>query len=380
MGFAVTSYADGAVGILSASIISLDQGLNSPDSETALDSDKYRYQLFLDPAEKIDTKTLNDYINPINNNKSDIQGLGQWSVWDSNEKLYSSVGDANDAIDNLYGVVSQKDGLFSQKQIIQVIYWVGTPSSGFGSLATPSNPVTSGSFSAGDTVTQDGGGSGRLLENSTITAGVSGRLIIEQVDGDFNSGSDNVTVGAATSIITSVSDVKYVGEATIYEDVMLSHVYPAVEPTVQPGNDDIFGNATNKIITSSTKGQGIGNTFYQNGLNTTPSSPSPVLGVFVNCDGGVPSIGKVYTFDTSSASSNAASISSKKDEIQTKREGTGSPQTSVAEFAGAASVVKEQKQSYAVNVWSGERMKVVMNDDKTSYETAIAVLTNPGFQ
>ena len=39
MGFAVTSYADGAVGILSASIISLDQGLNSPDAETALDSD-----------------------------------------------------------------------------------------------------------------------------------------------------------------------------------------------------------------------------------------------------------------------------------------------------------------------------------------------------
>ena len=51
MGFAVTSYSDEAVGILSARIISLDQTLNFPESITQLAVDEDRYEMFEKPAE-----------------------------------------------------------------------------------------------------------------------------------------------------------------------------------------------------------------------------------------------------------------------------------------------------------------------------------------
>ena len=43
MGFAVTSYQDEAVGILSAKIVALDQTLNFPESVTQLKVDEDRY-------------------------------------------------------------------------------------------------------------------------------------------------------------------------------------------------------------------------------------------------------------------------------------------------------------------------------------------------
>ena len=54
MGFAVTSYSNEAVGILSARIISLDQTLNFPESVTQVQVDEDRYGMFKDPASKVD--------------------------------------------------------------------------------------------------------------------------------------------------------------------------------------------------------------------------------------------------------------------------------------------------------------------------------------
>ena len=71
MGFAVTTYSDEAVGILSARIISLDQTLNFPESVTQLQVDEDRYNLFKNPATTIDQKILTSFIDPINTNKSE---------------------------------------------------------------------------------------------------------------------------------------------------------------------------------------------------------------------------------------------------------------------------------------------------------------------
>jgi len=388
MGFAVTSYADGAVGILSASIISLDQGLNTPDSETALQVDKDRYAMFFSPAKTIDTKTLDDFVDPINAKKADVLTNGSFSVWQSNEKLYNDTSSANSALNTLYGDVTTTEGLYSQKQIIEVLEWTGTPGSGiFGQPGyVAPNPTASITVSAGASVTSDdtvgSGATGILLVGATITAGVSGRIIVENVDGDFETGADEITVGAGITIITNVTSVKYFGEAELYQDILTTYRYPNMEPP-DSGQEDIFANPKVQIVEatpSDNRGLGVANTFFQNGLNTTTSAPTPTLNNFVPVEGSVPFIGKVYTFDTSAASSNASTIDTKRSEIQTLRQGTGSPSTAVVDFAGAGSIVKEQKQSYAVNVWSGERMKIVMGDEKTSLETAISVLTNPDFQ
>ena len=389
MGFAVTSYQDGPVGILSASIISLDQSLNTPDNETALQTDKDRYEMFKNPAATIDKKALDDFVDPINSKKATVVTNGQFSVWQANEFSYATQGEAENALDHLYGDPDNTDGLYSKKQVISIITWTGSPGSpGNGLPPTdpgyigPTGPSPSATItvSAGAAVTQTGQGSGVALIDTTITAGTSGRIIVEQVSGGFVSGSDELWLGpfgGTQSVVSSVAGVNFIAEGEIYDDVVVAHFYPNMEPP-DPGQEDIFANPVTKIITSSNLGLGIGNTFYRNGLSTTASQPNPVLGDFVDTDTGVPLKGKVYTFDISASES--TTVINNKQEIQTLRIGTGSPQTSAPEFANAAGVVKEQKQSYAINVWSGERMKVVMNNDKSSFETAIAVLTNPGFQ
>ena len=384
MGFAVTSYQDGPVGILSASIISLDQGLNTPDSETALQVDKDRYEMFKTPAATVDKKTVDNFVDPINSKKADVVTNGQFSVWQANEQLYPDLASAENALDALYGDPDNTDGLYSNKQIISVVEWGGTPSSGIGSGFVPGNPTVTMTVGAGATVSQPGEGSGFALIDTTITAGTSGRILVENVTGSFKTGAkplsmaSSPTSGITSNVVTTVSGVQYLGEADINDDIFVAHFYPNMEPP-DPGQEDIFANPVNKIIASSSDyGLGIGNTFYRNGLSTTPSQPNPVLGVFVECDTSVPFKGKVYTINTSA--SEATTIGNKKSEIQTLRVGTGSPHTSVAEFANAGGVIKEQKQSYAVNVWSGERMKVVMNNDKTTFQTAIGVLTDPDFQ
>ena len=73
------------------------------------------------------------------------------------------------------------------------------------------------------------------------------------------------------------------------------HIHPNLEPP-DPGTDDIFGNSSNVILTSSNKGVGFANTFYRNGLNTSTSSPTPNLDVFVECTPAPPLMGEVLHF------------------------------------------------------------------------------------
>ena len=388
MGFAVTTYSDEAVGILSARIISLDQTLNFPESVTQLQVDEDRYNLFKNPATTIDQKILTSFIDPINTNKSDIVTAGGKSVWSANEKVYSSQADALTALETLVGAVTSKDCVISDRQVLTVLNFNGTASSGIGTEEVPANPPA-GSASIGAAVVQ-GGVTGKLDFAVNTTAGTTGRAIVRDVaGGNFVTGTvgesgvtglNTVFIGGKDYYPTSIS---YIGLGEVHQDVDVFHFYPNLEPP-DPNVSDIFGSAENRILTSSNKGVGFANTFFPNGLNTSLTASTPVLGVFVQASSSVPAIGDVYTFDTSTTAGTTAlnTINTERQAIEDLRFGVVSTPTDVGigSFNAASVVVKGMKKSHAVNTWSGKRMRVVANDDKGGYQAAIQVLTDPTFQ
>ena len=90
MGFAVTSYNRGPIGILSARIISLDQTLNFPESITQLAVDEERYEMFKTPATKTDSKILSKYVDPINAAKQEVVNTGTLQNFFNNNEVYST--------------------------------------------------------------------------------------------------------------------------------------------------------------------------------------------------------------------------------------------------------------------------------------------------
>ena len=390
MGFAVTSYADGAVGILSARIISLDQTLNFPESVTQVQVDEDRYNLFLEPSKTIDNKILSVYIDPINVKKANIVTAGGKSVWSANEARYSSKADATTALETIIGNHSTKDAVISSKQVLTILNFSGSPSSGFGTELIPANPP-SGGGSEGASVTQ-GEVSGVLDFACSTTEGVTGRAIVRNVTGgDFTTGSPGEigppALGIGTIIIGGdryfATSIEYIAIGELFQDVNVYHKFPNLEPP-NPSDDNIFGNAENVILTSSNAGVGFANTFFPNGLNTSLTAPTPVIGVFVQATSTVPAIGDVYTFDTSTSGGTTAlnTINTERQAIEDLRFGVVSTpnDVGVSSFNEASVVVKQNKKGYAVNTWSGKRMRIVANNDKGGYQAAIQVLTDPSFQ
>jgi len=390
MGFAVTTYSDGAVGILSARIISLDQTLNLPESVTQLQVDEDRYNLFKNPATTIDQKILTSFVDPINTNKADIVTAGGKSVWSANEKVYSSQADATTALETLVGAVTNKDCVISDRQVLTVLNFNGTASSGIGTEEVPANPPA-GSASIGAAVIQ-GGVTGKLDFAVSTTAGTTGRAIVRDVTGgDFTAGTPGVvgppssgvgtiTIGGAEYYATSIS---YIGLGEVHQDVDVFHFYPNLEPP-DPNVDDIFGSAENRILTSSNTGVGFANTFFPNGLNTSLTAPTPVFGVFVQASSSVPAIGDVYTFDTSTTGGTTAlnTINTERQAIEDLRFGVVSTpnDVGVSSFNSASEQVKGLKKAHAIGTWSGKRMRVVATSEKGGLQAAIQVLSDPTFQ
>ena len=388
MGFAVTTYSDGAVGILSARIISLDQTLNLPESVTQLQVDEDRYNLFKNPASTIDQKLLTSFVDPINTNKSDIVTAGGKSVWSANEKVYSSQADATTALETLVGAVTNKDCVISDRQVLTVLNFSGTAGGVIGTITNPANPPA-GSASIGAAVVQ-GGVTGKLDFAVNTTAGTTGRAIVRDVAGGFFvtgtvgesgvTGLNTVFIGGQDYYPTSIS---YIGLGEVHQDVDVFHFYPNLEPP-DPNVDDIFGSAENRILTSSNTGVGFANTFFPNGLNTSLTASTPVLGVFVQATSSVPAIGDVYTFDTSTSGGTTAlnTINTERQAIEDLRFGVVSTPTDVgvSSFNAASEKVKGLKKAHAVGTWSGKRMRVVATSEKGGYQAAIQVLTDPTFQ
>ena len=176
----------------------------------------------------------------------------------------------------------------------------------------------------------------------------------------------------------------FIAVADIHDDIDVMHVYPNLEPTVNSNDDDIFGGANNVILSQSNKGLGIANTFFANGLSTSTSSPVPSLGIFVEIEGSssaVPKRGEVFTFNTASGSSQASAISASRTAIGELRVGTSDPtNVGVTTFNNASRIVKDNKQSFAIHVWSGRRMRQVATNDKASFLTAINILEDSSYQ
>lgn len=374
MGFAVTTYSDGPIGIISARIISLDQTLNLPTKETQLEVDENRYQLFLTPSETIDSTLLSTFVDPINADKLTIFNNGSKTVWDSHEQLYSTESDALNALVTLYGAITDDDGVYSDRQAYSVLSF--TVDSG---NVDPTPP--SASAAVGIAVTQHGSTvTGEVAFTFSSSPGSTQRMFVKNVTDSFITGIAN-TVYLAGIGYSGPNEIQYLGVGEIYNDIDVMHFFPNLEPP-DPDIDNIFGNAVNKIVTSSNKGQGIANTFFPNGLNTTTSAPTPTHGSFVTVDTSIPKIGDVFTFNTSSASSNVVTINASRSNIKDLRIGVVSDPNSVgvSSYNAAAINIKNLKKQHAIQVWTGKRMRVVATEDKAGFEAAISILSDPAFQ
>ncbi len=368
MGFAVTTYDGDAVGILSAKIISLDQTLNFPESVTQLKVDEDRYEMFKGPAAKIDNNILVRFVDLINDAKQIVVNTGTAANFQNNYEIYSSESDAINKLNSIYGDFTDPDGLYSFREAAPVI--------GFTGLGT--HPPA-GNFSAGIAVTDAGGGAGVLAFDFNPQVGVTTSCIVRSITGSFSSGIGN-TIYFGGSPYASNQTVNFIGIASIYKDVDVMHVHPNLEPP-DPGTDDIFGNSSNVILSQSNKGIGFANTFFPNGLNTSISAPTPNLDSFVQCTPSPPLIGEVFTFNTTSGASQNTTISNNKNTVEDLRVGDpASSSVGVGSFNQAAVDVKRQKKSYAVNTWSGKRMRIVAGEDKSGFQAAIEILTDPSYQ
>ena len=368
MGFAVTSYKDDAVGILSARIVSLDQTLNFPESITQLQVDQDRYEMFKQPAEKVDANCLSRFIDPINAAKQVVINTGTGNNFWSNYELHSSSGAAINKLNSIYGNYTDADGLYSSREAAPALEFTG-----LGTL-----PIA-GNFAAGTVVSDANGGAGVLAFDFNPVSGVSTVAIVKNVTGSFSSGVGN-TVYLGGSAYNNNDGIKYIGVGRIYQDVAVMHIHPKLEPP-DPGTDDIFGNSSNVLLTTSNKGVGFANTFYRNGLNTSTSSPTPNLDTFVQCTPAPPLMGEVFTFDTTSGASQNTIITNNKTTVRNLRVGDPtSNSVGVGSFNQASVEIKKQKKSHAVNIWSGKRMRVVATQDKAGYQAAIDILSDPSYQ
>ena len=375
MGFAVTSYSDEAVGILSARIISLDQTLNFPESITQLAVDEDRYEMFEKPAEKVDANVLSKFVDPINAAKQVVVNTGTAANFQNNYEIYASESAAISKLNTIYGDFTDDDGLYSFREAAPVL--------GFTGLGT--HPPA-GSFSAGIAVSDAGGGFGVLAFDFNPQVGVTTVCIVKAITGAFSSGAGNtiffggVGFGTPGTAYPPNDNINFIGIASIYQDVDVMHVHPNLEPP-DPGTDDVFGNSGNVILTTSNKGTGFANTFFANGLNTSTSSPIPNLDSFVQCTPAPPKLGEVFTFNTTTGSSQNTTISNNKTIIKNLRVGDpASSSVGIGSFNQASVEIKNQKKSHAVNVWSGKRMRVVAGQDKAGFQAAIDILTDPSYQ
>ncbi len=368
MGFAVTSYSDEAVGILSARIISLDQTLNFPTSVTQLQVDEDRYVLFKDPATKVDANILSRFVDPINAAKQVVVNTGTASNFQSNYEIYASESAAISKLNTIYGDFTDADGLYSFREAAPVLGFTGV-----GTL-----PIA-GNFSAGIAVSDASGGSGVLAFDFNPQVGVTTAMIVKSINGSFSSGIGN-TIYFGGNPYNYNNTINFIGIASIYQDVDVMHIHPNLEPP-DPGTDDIFGNSSNVILTTSNKGVGFANTFFPNGLNTSTSAPTPNLNSFVQCTPAPTQLGDVYTFNTTSGASQNTIISNNKTNIRNLRAGDPtSNSVGIGSFNQASVEIKKQKKSHAVNTWSGKRMRVVAGEDKTGFQAAIDILTDPSYQ
>tara|TARA_R110001606_G_scaffold28835_1_gene90741 strand:- start:3020 stop:4084 length:1065 start_codon:yes stop_codon:yes gene_type:complete len=353
MAFGVTSYTDGAVGILSATVVSIDQGLTGISANNSLRTQEYRYNLYLGPSQNIDNKTVTTFLDPSTAKKTEILGIGNVSTFDAASIFYVSESAAKSAAGSLYGLSSEisTDGVISD-----------TDSYLSASMVNPS----SGTYTAGDAVIDgEGAAVGTVAITRSLTLSGLAYTGLLQIEDWANTISIGTTL-IASGITTIVTSINYIGVGKVYKDVVAVSNFPNLEPP-NTGVDNPLSGLTDVALTSSNAGQGVGNTFYANGCVTNTYAD------YVNVQGGVPYMGNVLAFDTTADPTSAS-------QIATLRADVGVLRTGITSYVSAAVSVKDMKYDASLNVWVLTKTTPILEQQKTGINNAINVLEDPTFQ
>ena len=342
MSFGVTTYSNGAQGILKANIESLDQSIAGQSSNNTRDIQQYRYDLFQSSSGKLDQKIL-DSLGPSNTKKGEVNSIGSISNFLSCPIYYPSESDAENAAQSIFGTAAEagSTGLLSN---VTTYFAVGVTT------------TTTLNLSEGATVTAGGVDFGINAWDATITG--SGIYAVKNWDKGASVSVGSTLIVGSTS--TTVTSIQYVGVGEIYQDMIAVSAYPNLEPP-NPGSSSPFTGSQTQTLSAGNLGNGIGNTSYPNGII------DGTFGNLADVQGGIPKIGDVLAFDTSSCSTQAGNISASRGEI-------GGLRGEIQSSTNSTNVIKDLKKQYAVNVWSLDKSVADNDARKSQLQSAIGIL------
>ena len=280
-----------------------------------------RYDAILVPAQQVDD-LVNQNLNSVNTLKSEIQVLGNSTVWSSHPQTYSSPELAKSAISPLYF-----DAHTSNDNEACSVIGVTTVLGGYvGAVGAGVSQITPAvEEDEEDSVTASG----------IISINNGGTLVIEQVQGQFAVGVPVLINGVESPSPTSLL---FTGMTKIRADCVMVTKYGALEPP-NDSVDNPYSNDTYPLLDGGTNGVGTAQTYFKNAIDTGAGG-TPTIGDATN-------YGKVYTFNTTTSGSDEQ-ISPKLTQINTNR-ATGVTNTN------NGFVIKQKKTSYAIAVWSYNR-------------------------
>ena len=338
-------YYGGVVGNLNAQI-----SLGTTTSNQSRDMNQERYNDILAPCEAIDDKIVNDYLNPINTKKQSIQQLGHSGTWYGALKTYATTSDAINAISPIY----QNSFTNNDNEACAVLgfgTYIGGVSATVGAAVSQLISQDPDVYAAGVVSIGTALGAFVVVESVVNTFSVTGS--------GSSTGLGDITIGGEN--YERADSLVYTGMTKIREDVTMVTSYPNLEPP----NDSVenpYSGDTYPLLNSSTNGVGYAQTFFKNAIDTGAGG-TPTIG-------GASNYGKVYTFDTSSASSVNSSIDTLDNEVVTLRSGMTS-------YTASSNVLKPLKIGYAVNIWSYDKGNSLITSDNSDYQSAITILSDP---
>ena len=325
------------------------------------DLNQSRYDDILIPCQVVDDVTVAAFLEPINTRKQSIQQLGSAATWVGAAGTYLTAAAALNAISPIY----QNCHTTNDNQACSVI---GITT--IGGLAGSAGVSVVQQTSEADPENPD---------NTTFASGVvsistagSFNLVVQDVEGVFVAGGFGSTTGLGNVTIGGIpagkaSYVFYTGMTRIREDVVMVTKYPNLEPA-DDSADNPWAGDTYPLLDNSTNGVGYAQTFFKNAIDTGAGG-NPTIGAAQN-------YGKVYTFNTTVASSINTQIDNLDSEVLDIRQGSDG-NSGITSYISTANVIKEIKTSYAVNIWSYDRGNKLIDEQNIDYRNAITVLSDP---
>ena len=347
VSFGITSYPDGASGILAANVVGLSQGIRF-DGETTIGVNTFRYNSMLNPATVIDGFVKDNYLDVIGQRKDSIISLGDFSVWQTNAVYYGSKSAAESALDSMYGGSGDASTIITKYNTITNINF-------------PPTLAANGSIPAGATIGQFGSDATGIAVSAISTPlNQPYALLVKDVSGTFIPGVAN-TITVSGIGFTEASSINYVGAGDVYEDVSLITYFPNLEPP----NESVatpFVPRESKVLVNGNKGLGVGNTYYANATNNL------TIGSLVDSVDTLPKKGEVLAINP--AAGNVSQISTLRTQI-------GELRTGIVSYSNGSNTVKGRKKGYAVNVWTLRKNRNNFNNEIAAMNAAIGVLEDP---